>query len=215
MEENKTIDTPLKKTPLETGARILSGLFTPFMIPSIAFLLLFFFTYLRIMPMGYKLIVLGLVACFTILMPMLAIWVFQKIQGWGIRELNKRERRFMPYLLAITSYVACLITMHNIHLPRYMSGIIMAALLALIICTFTNLKWKISTHTAGGGLMVGGLLSYSFLFHFNPVWWLSFFILLSGALGTARIILKQHTLLEVFAGFLVGLFCGVIGILFI
>ena len=33
--------------------------------------------------------------------------------------------------------------------------------------------------------------------------------------GTARIIVKQHTLLEVLAGFIVGLFCGVIGILFI
>lgn len=42
-----------------------------------------------------------------------------------------------------------------------------------------------------------------------------FFILLSGMLGTARIIVKQHTLLEVLAGFIVGLFCGVIGILFI
>lgn len=42
-----------------------------------------------------------------------------------------------------------------------------------------------------------------------------FFILLSGMLGTARIIVKQHTLLEVLAGFIIGLFCGVIGILFI
>ena len=46
----------------------------------------------------------------------------------------------------------------------------------------------------------------------NPVWWLCFFILLSGMLGTARIIVKQHTLLEVLAGFIVVLFCGVIEI---
>ena len=41
------------------------------------------------------------------------------------------------------------------------------------------------------------------------------FILLSGMLGSARIIVKQHTLKEVGGGFLVGLFCGIIGILFI
>ncbi len=215
MEENKITETTEKKTPLERVSRILSNVFTPFLIPTLAFLLLFFFTYLRIMPMGFKLVVLGLVFSFTVLLPMLAIWVFQKVHGWGIRELSKRERRFMPYLLAILSYAACLFTMNKLHLPHYMTGIVMASLLTMIICTLTNLKWKISTHTAGGGLMVGGLLSYSFLFHFNPVWWLCFFILLSGALGSARIILKQHTLLEVFAGFMVGLFCGVIGILFI
>ena len=68
---------------------------------------------------------------------------------------------------------------------------------------------------SSSGMMVGGLLSYSLIFNFNPVSWLCFFILLSGMLGTARIIVKQHTLLEVLAGFIVGLFCGVIGILFI
>ena len=36
------------------------------LIPFVAFFLLFFFTYLRIMPIQYKLIVLGIVYCFTI-----------------------------------------------------------------------------------------------------------------------------------------------------
>jgi membrane-associated phospholipid phosphatase len=45
--------------------------------------------------------------------------------------------------------------------------------------------------------------------------WLCFFILLAGMLGSARIIVKQHTLNEVTGGFFVGLFCGITGILFI
>ena len=109
------------------------------------------------------------------------------------------KKRFVPYALTIISYVTCLITMYKIHLPRYMSGIIVAALICMILCTLINFKWKISTHVASSGMMVGGLLSYSFIFNFNPVWWLCFFILLSGMLGTARIIVKQHTLLEVFS----------------
>lgn len=217
MEDNNPIPAEVghRRSPLELGSRILSGVCTPFMVPFLAFFLLFFFTYLRIMPFPYRLTILGLVYSFTILMPMLAIYLFQKINGWGIRELRHREKRFVPYGLTIISYVACLITMYKIHLPRYLSGIVVAALICMIICFVVNLRWKISTHVAGGGLMVGGLLSYSFLFNFNPVWWLCFFILLSGMLGTARIIVKQHTLLEVLAGFVVGLFCGVIGILFI
>lgn len=85
----------------------------------------------------------------------------------------------------------------------------------MIICTLVNLKIKISTHVASSGLLVGGLLSYSFIFHFNPVFWLSVSILLAGMLGSARIIVKQHTLTEVLGGFIVGLFCGITGILFI
>lgn len=200
---------------LERGSRFISALFTPFLVPFIAFCLLFFCTYLRILPMQYKLIVLGLVYSFTIFMPMLAIYLFHRINGKTIRELRQRQKRFVPYALTIISYVACLLTMYKLHLPRYLSGIIVAALFCMILCTLINFRWKISTHVASCGMMVGGLLSYSFLFNFNPVWWLSFFILLSGTLGTARIIVRQHTLLEVLAGFVVGLFCGVAGILFI
>lgn len=200
---------------LERGSRLMSALFTPFLVPFIAFCLLFFCTYLRILPMQYKLIVLGLVYSFTIFMPMLAIYLFHRINGKTIRELRQRQKRFVPYALTIISYVACLLTMYKLHLPRYLSGIIVAALFCMILCTLINFRWKISTHVASCGMMVGGLLSYSFLFNFNPVWWLSFFILLSGTLGTARIIVRQHTLLEVLAGFVVGLFCGVAGILFI
>lgn len=58
-------------------ARVVSTIFTPFMVPFIAFFLLFFFTYLRIMPLQYKLTVLALVYCFTILLPMLGIYLFR------------------------------------------------------------------------------------------------------------------------------------------
>lgn len=196
-------------------SRIISAVFTPFMVPFVAFVLLFCFTYLRIMPLQYKVTVLAMIYCFTILLPMLAIYLFQKINGWGIRELGVRERRFIPYGLTILSYIGCLLTMFRIHLPRYMCGIVMATLLCMVICTLINLKWKISTHMASCGMMVGGLLSYSFIFQFNPVSWLCVFILLAGMLGSARIIVRQHTLGEVGGGFLVGLLCGVIGILFI
>ena len=131
-ETTEAIRVAKKNSPLEVSSRIISGIFTPFMIPFVAFFLLFFFTYLRIMPIQYKLIVLGIVYCFTILMPMLAIYLFQKINGWGIHELGHREKRFVPYALTIISYVTCLITMYKIHLPRYMSGIIVAALICMI-----------------------------------------------------------------------------------
>ena len=65
------------------------------------------------------------------------------------------------------------------------------------------------------GLVDWGLLSYSLLFYFNPIWWLCGFIILSGIQGTIRISFYQHSLLEVILGFVVGMFCGIIGILFI
>ena len=199
---------------LRTASRIISGIFNPFIIPFGGFLVLFLFSYLRIMPFQYKLIVLAVVYCFTILMPMLTIFLFQKINGWGIKELSHREKRFIPYTLTIMAYVFCLLMMYKLNLPRYMSGIILATLIAMVICIFINLKWKISEHMTGMGGVVGGLIAFSFLFNYNPVWWLCFFILIAGMLGTSRIILKQHTLGQVLSGFVVGVICAVYGILY-
>jgi len=189
---------------------VISAIFTPFSIPFLAFLILFLFSYLRIMPIQYKLIVLGVVYCFTILMPTLTIFLFRKINGFSPEDLGERKRRFMPFLLTITSYVFCLVMMHRLNIPWYMTGIILAALIMMVICIVVNLKWKLSEHMAGVGAIVGGLVSFSALFGYNPVWWLCLFILIAGVLGTARIILQHHTLGEVLVGFAVGLICSLL-----
>ena len=191
-------------------ARVISAIFTPFSIPFLAFLILFLFSYLRIMPIQYKLIVLGVVYCFTILMPTLTIFLFRKINGFSPEDLGERKRRFMPFLLTITSYVFCLVMMHRLNIPWYMTGIILAALIMMVICIVVNLKWKLSEHMAGVGAIVGGLVSFSALFGYNPVWWLCLFILIAGVLGTARIILQHHTLGEALVGFAVGLICSLL-----
>ena len=191
-------------------ARVISAIFTPFSIPFLAFLILFLFSYLRIMPIQYKLIVLGVVYCFTILMPTLTIFLFRKINGFSPEDLGERKRRFMPFLLTITSYVFCLVMMHRLNIPWYMTGIILAALIMMVICIVVNLKWKLSEHMAGVGAIVGGLVSFSALFGYNPVWWLCLFILIAGVLGTARIILQHHTLGDVLVGFAVGLICSLL-----
>ena len=64
--------------------------------------------------------------------------------------------------------------------------------------------WKISTHTAAIGGIAGALVAFSGKFSYNPVWWLCLVILVAGLVGTARMILRQHTLAQVVAGFAVG-----------
>lgn len=197
------------KTLIRT-AQIISAIFTPFSIPFLAFVILFIFSYLHIMPIQYKLIVLGVVYCFTIMMPTLTIFLFRKFNGFSPEDMTERKRRFIPFLLTITSYIFCLVMMRKLNIPWYMTGIILATLIMLIICIIVNLKWKLSEHMAGMGAIVGGLVSFSALFGYNPIWWLCLFILIAGILGTARIILQHHTLGEVIAGFAVGVVCSLL-----
>lgn len=189
-------------------ARITSIVFTPFSIPFLAFLVLFLFSYLRIMPILYKGIVLGIVYCFTIQTPTITIFLFRKINGFARQELSERKKRYVPILLTIISYVFCLLMMRKLNIPWYMTGIIFVSLVISIICILVNLKWKLSEHMAGMGGIIGGLVSFSALFSYNPVVWLCLFILIAGILGSARIVLGHHTLGEVLSGFVVGLVCS-------
>lgn len=203
MEEHIIADRILIRT-----AKVISAVFTPFSIPFTAFLTLFVFSYLRIMPLQYKLIVLGVVYCFTILMPTLTIFIFRKINGLSPDDLTDRKKRYVPFILTITPYTFCLLMMHRLNIPWYMTGIILAALVTMVVCVLANLKWKLSEHMAGAGTVVGGLVAFSALFGYNPVWWLCLFILVAGLLGTSRIILQHHTPGEVMGGFAVGLVCS-------
>ena len=217
-EKDITINSPEERVPrglLEKSASLLSMLLTPFTIPTLSFLLLFYGTYLRVLPHAYKLSITGIIFCFTWLAPLLAIGLLQRMHGEGFEALQERKKRFFPYLICILSHLACLIIMYRLHMPRYMSGVIESTLLGMILCIFINFKWRISTHTAGIGILIGNIWAYSLLFHFNPLIYFCPFILLAGMTGTARIIVGQHTLSEVFAGFIVGMFCGITGILFI
>lgn len=192
------------KTMLQV-AKVTSMLFTPFSIPFLSFLVLLLFSYLRMMPVKYKLIVLAVVYSFTILTPTLTIFLFRKINGFARQELGERKKRYIPILLTIISYIFCFMMMRQMNLPWYMTGIILASLVVCIVCMVVNLKWKLSEHMAGIGGVIGGLVSFSTLFGYNPVGWLCLFILIAGILGSARIILGHHTLGEVLSGFTVGL----------
>lgn len=194
-------------------ARMTSSLFNPFIIPFGGFIALFLFSYLRIMPLQYKLIVGAIVYCFTILMPTLTIFLYRKANSWEAEDLHVRQKRIVPYLLTIIAYVFCLLMMYKLGLPRYMSGIIRAALAAMSICFLLNFRWKVSAHMAGAGGIVGSLVAFGLLFNYNTVWWFCLFMLTAGALGTSRMILKRHTLGQVIAGFVIGNICALYGIL--
>lgn len=200
---------------LRIASRVLSAVFTPFYVPTVGFAALFLFTYLKMLPLFYQAIVVAVVYIFTVALPMMSIYFYQKINGWSLRHLGNRERRIVPYAMTIVWYVVSLLLMYRMGIPRFMSGIIVSALIALIICAVVNIWWKISTHMAAIGEFVGGLVSFSLIFAYDPVGWLSLSIILAGILGTSRIILQQHTLSEVLVGFAVGFVCGVAGIMFI
>lgn len=196
-------------------SRVLSMLFTPFYLPLLGLIVLFFMSYLNQLPLAYRLQVLIIVYFFTILLPTYLIHFYRKYQGWSLIELGQKERRMVPYIISILCYVCCVWIMELMHIPHFIGSIVVAALFIQMTCAVVNIWWKISTHTAAIGGVAGALMVFAEYFQFNPVWWLTLVIILAGVLGTARMILRQHTLPQVVAGFVVGLVSSIIAVIFI
>lgn len=196
-------------------ARIVSVIFTPFYLPLVGLILLFTLSYMSMLPMAYRLMVLTLVYFFTILLPTFLIHFYRRHQGWTLIELGQRERRMVPYFISILCYFACIWLMEHLHIYHFIGSILIAALLIQMTCVIINVWWKISTHTAAIGGVAGALFAFSQIFGFNPVWWFCVVLVVAGMLGTARMILRQHSLPQVLVGFLVGFVCATIGILYL
>jgi len=196
-------------------ARFVSLLFTPFYLPLMGLILLFTLSYLALLPIAYRLQVLAIVYLFTILLPTYAIHFYRKHQGWTLIELGQRERRMVPYVISIVCYLICVWLLSVMNVFHFVSSILMAAMLIQIVCAIINVWWKISTHTAAIGGVAGALFAFSEIFGFNPVWWLCTVFFAAGIMGSARMILRQHSLAQVVAGFFVGLLCAALAILFL
>ena len=200
----------MKEKNIIFTARIMSMIFTPFYLPIVGLIALFIFSYMSLLPMMYKLVMLAMVYLLTVVAPSLLIHLYRLCQGWTSHELGRKELRLVPYIISIVCYFACFFWMEYRNTPRVISIIVVVALTIQMVCALINIWWKISTHTAAIGGVAGGLVSYSIAFSFNPLWWLCFVLILAGAVGTARMILRQHSLSQVVTGFLVGAACAIL-----
>lgn len=187
------------------AARIISMLLTPFYLSVVGVLAIFSFSYLSMFPWQAKLSLVLLTYAFTVLIPSILIHLYRQYHGLTLFQLGHREKRMIPYVISILCYSLCLYIMDWLHLPHLLTAILTAALVIQILCAIINVWWKISTHTAAIGGVTGSLIGFSFLFSFNPMWWLCLVVLLSGLVGSSRIILRQHSLSQVSMGYFLGI----------
>ena len=182
-------------------ARVVSMVLTPFYLPVVGILAIFTFSYLSMFPWQAKLSYILLVYAFTVLFPTILIHLYRQYQGWTPIQLGQKEKRVVPYILSIV----CFYIMNLLHLPHMLTSILIVALVIQILCAIINIWWKISTHTAAIGGVTGSLIAFSLMYNFDPMWWLCLTLIVSGMVGSSRMILRQHSLEQVTSGFFLGI----------
>ena len=198
---------------LRRVASILVEVFRPDFYPLVGYAILFTFTYLSILPWQFKLWVLSAVCLFTILVPQTLILVVRKSSGWRRKDMHLRHPRLLVCTIKIFSYLLCIYACQDLYVPAFMGAILVVSLMVQCVCVSIGYWHRVSMPCAGGGLIIGSLLSYSHLFVFNPIWWLCASIVLSGALMSSCMLVKHAAVTEVSSGTIIGIVCGLLGIL--
>lgn len=111
--------------------------------------------------------------------------------------------------------------------PILFTAFVLGATVSLFLCFFLNIFTKVSAHAAGMGGFVTMLVLLPF--HWNEaaemapffgimLSWpvvISLGVLLAGAVGVARLALKAHTPLDLYRGYLVGIFSVLVAVYFL
>lgn len=191
-------------------ATLLSTLFHPLLMPTYGIAIALYTSYMRIFGDRLLGIVIVGVLLTTCILPSLGIYILYKLGHISDFRLHERTERTIPYLINFACYVACYLYLYRFGIPGWIIAFIAGAIVALIISLFINRYWKISAHMVAAGSMVTLVFLMSFYSlmltpYILPLQIAS--VLLAGAIGSSRILLKRHTLGQVGAGFALGILC--------
>ena len=191
-------------------ATLLSTVFHPLLMPTYGIAIALYTSYMRIFGDRLLGIVIVGVLLTTCILPSLGIYILYKLGHISDFRLQERTERTIPYLINFACYVACYLYLYRFGIPSWIIAFIAGAIVALIISLFINRYWKISAHMVAAGSMVTLVFLMSFYGlmltpYILPLQIAS--VLLAGAIGSSRILLKRHTLGQVGAGFALGILC--------
>ncbi|MCR8912127.1 hypothetical protein NW211_08965 [Barnesiella sp. ET7] len=191
-------------------ATLLSTVFHPLLMPTYGIAIALYTSYMRIFGDRLLGIVIVGVLLTTCILPSLGIYILYKLGHISDFRLHERTERTIPYLINFACYVACYLYLYRFGIPSWIIAFIAGAIVALIISLFINRYWKISAHMVAAGSMV----TLVFLMSFYSLMLTPYIlllqiasVLLAGAIGSSRILLKRHTLGQVGAGFALGILC--------
>ena len=184
--------------------KTISILFHPVFVPTITvFLVVKIYSNIIILENQAGIILIG-TCVFSLILPLLSVFILLLTKKIDSLEMPKKEERFLPILFASIWMILGFYFMKEIlSYAPIMKSIYLGAIYVMLISLLITKKWKISLHMLAIGGATGVFIMLEFLFGQNLML-LLITILISGILGYSRLSLKAHSLSQIYAGFIVG-----------
>ena len=155
-------------------------------------------------PGEYRRFVYSIILLCTVVLPLTllpALHFFKMIQQITIDE--RRERLIPLFFATICFYIAYYLVSKFAPI-QVITLFLFSNMLVIISILMVSIFWKISIHMAGIGGITALVVVISLAYSIDLTFYLAGAILLSGLLGTCRLAVKAHSMLEIVAGYLLG-----------
>ena len=190
-------------------ANFLSTALSPLLMPTFGVFLALWVSVLCLLPYGRRVALLLVCMGITCIIPLIFLSVLRHFKLVKDIHVDMREQRLIPYLFTALCYGVSAFYLHYWHSPRWFVMFMVGSAITVLVMALINLKWKISAHMAG----IGGVIALIYQIHvqglsaFNLMWLLCITVIMAGLLGSSRMVLKRHDILQVVAGVVVGFLC--------
>lgn len=188
----------------EKIAKIISIVFHPIIIPTLGFLLLFSSGFYNTMLSGDARNYVLLVIFFTTAtLPMLTVAVLALNPKFNVLMPASRDR-IIPLLFTSVFYYLGFYLLGQIHYIPAFKLFMIASVLVIVALLLISFKWNISIHMSAMGAVTATIFALSFRGGVNPTAAIEIVILISGLVGTARLVQNKNSLQQVAAGYALG-----------
>ncbi len=191
---------------MHKAAKLFSWLFQPLLMPllgSLVFLTLPFYSF-RLLPESVCWYVIICNTLFTILLPVLMIFMLLRYNMISSIYLDKREDRIYPIIFSLVFQVANYYFITRAPLPGPYLYFLIAGIFSLLTILILTYYWKVSLHMAGVGGVCGAFLALAVIWPVDLRMLIACFFLIAGITGTSRLLLNAHTNAQLAVGFFLG-----------
>lgn len=188
----------------EKLAKIVSTLFHPVLLPTLGFILLFTSGFYNSMLTTDAIRFILLVIFFsTATLPMLAVAILALNSKFDFLMPNSRDR-IIPLMFTSVFYYIGFMLLGRVHFLPVFKLFMIASVLLIVALLLISFKWNISIHMAAIGAITATFFALSFRGGVNPIIAVVIVVIVSGLVGTARLVLNKNDLPQVAAGYILG-----------
>ena len=199
---------PIGAPALRAGANIVSYLFHPVFMPVLLSVVLWRLQPASFAGIGPKTLMFRLIslAMTTVFFPLLTVALLKALGFLKSVQMRVSKDRIIPLIATMTFYFwAQQVFSHLPDTPRIINILLLGSFWGIIVLFMCSIFFKVSMHTTAAGGAIGIMTVLLFISPVNMLPALFTTVIIGGIVGTARLILREHTIAELWMGYAIGL----------